>query len=637
MTDNRNGFLGAVGRFFFTPTDPTTLGLMRIVTGLLLLYVHAVYSLNLKDFFGPDAWWDHQTGNTQRRSAPNNPGPIGWGVQIPTLYIEGTWDSPHRRGAVVEFLRNLPAEPAARKQKLRFLEVLIARTQNLPGPAYHHEYVLNGLGLPNSAARLVDESQEERLKKVLASDPFDDKEDSPVFFPRFVREMPPQERQAYWRDVLTFKDLLPPSDVGTDRAVYVLDWLGNYPPHRRDDLYRFLIGEKKEGGRDLSLPTDPRERKEFLDYLETWSGDTRQAQEKGTAVFSMWYHLTDGTAMWAVHGVVLFVFLLFTVGLWTRVTSVLTWALSLCYIHRGQLTLFGQDTMQTILVTYLMIGPCGAALSLDALRARYRAGRALLGAAGRRVPWAEAILNGPQPSWLANFAVRLVQINFCFIYMSSGVSKLKGAAWWEHSAAWLVVANPEFGLIRYSWFESFLRFLVEYRFLTGLIAGSVSVFTLFVEIGLPFLVWTRLRPLMVALSAMLHLGIGIIMGLAVFSMYMYALLLAYFPARLIRERVGYAPGSGRKMSLEYDHRDAAAVRKAALVRAFDVAGQVTFVDTGTGKKDVDRTIHLTDPEGRQLTGRDLYATALRELVLLRPVRWLGHIPGVWAVVSWWFR
>ena len=101
-----------------------------------------------------------------------------------------------------------------------------------------------------------------------------------------------------------------------------------------------------------------------------------------------------------------------TVGLWTRVTSVLAWAASLNYIHRGQLILFGQDTMQTILITYLMIGPSGAALSLDALRKRYRAARALMGSGGRPVPWAESALAGPPRSWLASFAIRLVQINF---------------------------------------------------------------------------------------------------------------------------------------------------------------------------------------------------------------------------------
>jgi hypothetical protein len=140
---------------------------------------------------------------------------------------------------------------------------------------------------------------------------------------------------------------------------------------------------------------------------------------------------------------------------------------------------------------------------------------------------------------------------------------------------------------------------------------------------------------MICLSALLHLGIAIMMGLAVFGMYMYAMLLAYFPARLVRERVAYAPGAGRKLTVRYDGRDPAAVRKAALVRSVDVSGQVTFVDTGvTG--DVDHTVRLTDPDGHEATGSDLTRIAFNELVLLRPVRWAGYVPGVHATVNAWF-
>ncbi len=62
----RPGFLGALGRFFFSPTDPSTLGFMRLITGLILLYVHGVgYTLDLQELLGPNAWWD------QRQATPN--------------------------------------------------------------------------------------------------------------------------------------------------------------------------------------------------------------------------------------------------------------------------------------------------------------------------------------------------------------------------------------------------------------------------------------------------------------------------------------------------------------------------------------------------------------------------------------
>src|SRR3954447_25319063 len=46
--------------FWFTPADPTLLGLIRVLTGLMLLYTHAVWGLALREFYGPSAWLDER-------------------------------------------------------------------------------------------------------------------------------------------------------------------------------------------------------------------------------------------------------------------------------------------------------------------------------------------------------------------------------------------------------------------------------------------------------------------------------------------------------------------------------------------------------------------------------------------------
>jgi uncharacterized membrane protein YphA (DoxX/SURF4 family) len=43
-------------RFWFTPRDPATLGLIRILAGAMLLYTHAVWTLGLTDFMGAHPW-----------------------------------------------------------------------------------------------------------------------------------------------------------------------------------------------------------------------------------------------------------------------------------------------------------------------------------------------------------------------------------------------------------------------------------------------------------------------------------------------------------------------------------------------------------------------------------------------------
>jgi Vitamin K-dependent gamma-carboxylase len=42
--------------FWHSPADPTVLGLIRVLTGMMLLYTHAVWGLALRDFFGPTSW-----------------------------------------------------------------------------------------------------------------------------------------------------------------------------------------------------------------------------------------------------------------------------------------------------------------------------------------------------------------------------------------------------------------------------------------------------------------------------------------------------------------------------------------------------------------------------------------------------
>jgi predicted DCC family thiol-disulfide oxidoreductase YuxK len=42
--------------FFFTPADPTALGLIRVATGLLAFWSLLVLGLDLHDYFGPDGW-----------------------------------------------------------------------------------------------------------------------------------------------------------------------------------------------------------------------------------------------------------------------------------------------------------------------------------------------------------------------------------------------------------------------------------------------------------------------------------------------------------------------------------------------------------------------------------------------------
>ena len=346
----------AVYRFFFSPTDPTTLGLIRIATGILILYVHLAYCIGLSDYLGPYAWVRNDYANYLRHEFP------------------------------------------------------------LPGPS------------------------------------------------------------SDWKD---------------------LPWESN-------------------GG-------------VYHGQQTTWS---------------IYFHVEDPKWLWAIHISILVIMLLFTLGLWTRLTSVLTWLGAMMYIQRLQNgMLFGLDTMTNLGLFYLMLGslvgllldegdnlaPCGAALSLDRWL-QLRRERQRLGS--------KFVAQPPQPLVSAGFMTRLIQINFCLIYFAAGTSKLLGSSWWNATAPNRFLLNYSFAPFDVPAYVSSIKWLAAHRWLWELNGAIGVVGTLFLELGFPFLVWNRrMRWFMVCGSILFHTLIALLMGLVTFSLMMLALLLAFVPPEAVRQTV----------------------------------------------------------------------------------------------------
>ena len=69
---------GAWDRFWFKAADPTTLGLIRICTGLIVTYTMIVYTMDLQDLMGKNAWLDLETRDHWRRESPMPRPMLGW-------------------------------------------------------------------------------------------------------------------------------------------------------------------------------------------------------------------------------------------------------------------------------------------------------------------------------------------------------------------------------------------------------------------------------------------------------------------------------------------------------------------------------------------------------------------------------
>jgi hypothetical protein len=433
-------------RFWFTPRDPTVLGLMRICCGLITLYTVFMYSLNLQEFFGEHAWWDLQSA---RRNVHDK------GYQTPPL--SGRFTTP------------------------------------MPANEFQEEY-----------------TQEYKRR-------FGDAPPAPYPVNKAEAQYSFEFRQNYTFD---FRAFGLPFPTTPEEEKFLLDFARDFkfppaPPY----------------------PTTKEEVKKIRDYVERYGVHPNAMYARGTPVWSIYFHVTDPTAMAISHGCIVLATFLFTIGFCTRITSVLTWLGQLFYIHRCTQVLFGVDTMMTILLVYLMIGPSGAALSVDRRIARWWS-KARPRVIGRwRAFWSMPAVDiepGRRPSSIpeasvsANVAIRLLQIHVCFIYLGAGLSKLLGQAWWNGTAVWGTIANYEFAPMQYEIYNWALRFLGTNQLAFMLFLTIAGYFTLTFEIGYTFLIWRpSLRWIILGMAITLHGFIGLFMGLKTFSLMMLVMNMAF--------------------------------------------------------------------------------------------------------------
>jgi hypothetical protein len=339
------------------------------------------------------------------------------------------------------------------------------------------------------------------------------------------KEMPWLPPEAGWEDDAPtwFRSL----DRDGDGFVSRDEWQGGREEFRRIDTNKdgkISLQEAEAYGRVLILRPEVWKKPEAArKVFDDWGVDPAYTIDVGQPFFSPFYHLATPGQMYFVHGLAILVALLFTLGVGTRVTSVLAWVMALGYMHRTPASMFGQDTMLAILLLYLMIGPAGAALSVDRLITRWRLRRQGL------------LVDEPPASVGANLSIRLLQVHFCIIYLASGASKLQGPAWWNGTAIWQTLTNYEFAPAQFEAFTQFLRLTTHNRWVWELFHFGGSVFTLTLELGLPFLIWSpRWRWLFICGSVCMHTGIALSMGLVAFSLLMIVMVFAFLPPATLK-------------------------------------------------------------------------------------------------------
>jgi len=259
-------------------------------------------------------------------------------------------------------------------------------------------------------------------------------------------------------------------------------------------------------------------------------------QLSGRYRWSILYLATNVTQLWTVHAISLAVLVLFTAGVFTRVTSPLAWIVVMSYIHRAPVLAGLMEPILAMVLFYVCLGGlfydkgC-APLSFDGWWKR-----------GRQPAATRPGEPGAVRSVTANVVVRLVQVHLCVVYLMMGIAKLAEPAtvdatgWWGGEAVWWLIARPESRLID-------LTGLYDNLYVLNAWTHAIVLF----ELAFGILIWNRLaRPLLLVLAVPMWVSLALITDLTPFCLMMLLANLAFVAPEKFRAVLRLGAEAGAK-------------------------------------------------------------------------------------------
>jgi predicted DCC family thiol-disulfide oxidoreductase YuxK len=341
--------------------------------------------------------------------------------------------------------------------------------------------------------------------------------------------------------------------------------------------------------------------------------------------WSFWFYVPDAwlRPAWVA---CLLISTAFTLGIRSRWTAVLAWAIAASTARRAPISLYGFDDILSTWLLYLAVsGASGQAVSLDRFLARWKVNRAEVTRRRKDGRWT-APDGVPASTVSANIGLRLIQCHLALIYGMSGLSKFMDVGWWNGTAIWGTLSSGEFRLFDLTWLAAYPPLL-----------NAMTHGALFVETTYPALIWVKpARPLVLAGVAAMHLGIGLTLGLFEFSLAMLGANLAFVSGPWLRSLVsGLDQPSGRVL---YDGACPRCRASMAFITAGDpdrviepvdlTAVDVTTIHPGLTREACLEAMHLVRADGRVEAGYEAVMTLLAWTPLTKPFALVRFVPGV---------
>jgi hypothetical protein len=189
-----------------------------------------------------------------------------------------------------------------------------------------------------------------------------------------------------------------------------------------------------------------------------------------------------------------------TIGLFSRVSSIIVYLGLVSFLHRNIYVHHGGDHLMGLAAFWMMFAPTGAALSVDRWIKQKRNPSIVI------------------PTQVSLWAVKAFQLQFVLVYWQASLSKIASPSWWDGTAMYYVFRYLEFA-----------RFPVPSVMMNDL---HIMQFLTWSTIAIEILGWTLIwfketrYPVLMLLLAM-HLGIEYAMNIPIFEHIMIASLFIF--------------------------------------------------------------------------------------------------------------
>jgi len=213
---------------------------------------------------------------------------------------------------------------------------------------------------------------------------------------------------------------------------------------------------------------------------------------------------------WLVHGIYIFLLIIATLGFSNRILMLLTWIIAQGFIQRNFSLLFGADVIGNLFLFYLSFTRCHESFTLKKYLFR------------NKTPEFNSNLFSDQ---LSTVFFRLLQFQLVTIYTYTGFEKLKGNSWWDGTALWTVLVNPQFTSFDLLFLRDFPLFFAIGTFVT-----------IIFEIYFPVMViFEKTKYFWLFLGIVFHLMIGLLLGLMPFSIVMIATYVLFVDKKFLNK------------------------------------------------------------------------------------------------------